>query len=179
MSPETLTAYLHRSIPLTAAMKMTAVESSQSRIALRCPISPNVNHHQTAFGGSLAAAMMLAGWAMMRVRMGAAGLLNTTGLEWSSPVLGDDSSTAPPANPTVRLVVSKTSTDFLHPVTNDFVTECRFADEVTWDRFVERFRANHWAKLRLQSQIIGETDAAARMKSTYVAVNGNGPADYL
>lgn len=175
MSPETLTSYLHRNIPLTAAMKMTAVVSTSSRVALRCPLEPNVNHHHTAFGGSLSAALMLAGWGMMRVRMGAAGLLDGAGLEWSSM---NDGESVPGASG-VRLVVSKCTTEFVHPVSDDFVTECRFADEALWDRFVERFRSNQWAKLRLQSSVVGPTEALAKLKGTFVAIRGGGPADVL
>lgn len=174
MSPETLTSYLHRNIPLTAAMKLTAIESSLTRVRLKCPLEPNINHHQTAFGGSLAAALMLAGWALLRIRMGADGLLDGQTLTWSA----GGSSTAAPAS-SVRLVVSKSATDFLHPVCGDFITECQFTDEAVWSLFAERFRSNHWAKVRLQSTILGSHEPLARLKGTYVAINGNGPADYL
>lgn len=174
MSPETLTSYLHRNIPLTAAMKLEAIEASQTRIKLRCPLGPNVNHHQTAFGGSLAAAMMLAGWAMLRVRMGAAGLLDGATLAWTVP-----GTTPAKDSQAVRLVVSKTAMEFLAPVRGDYITECRFSDEATWKLFVDRFRSSHCAKLRLQSIIAGVSEPLAKLKGTYVAINGNGPADYL
>lgn len=118
---------------------------------------------------------MLSGWAMMRLRMGAAGLLDVAGLGLESAgVIGSDD----PVD-SVRLVVSKSTMDFLHPVTKDFEVECRFDDEVLWQRFVDRFTANRWAKIRLHSVALVEHRIMARLKATYVAVRGGGPADEL
>lgn len=156
-------------------MKLSAVESSRERIRLHCPLAPNVNHHQTAFGGSLSTTLMLAGWAMMRVRMGADGLLNGAGAEWAAMTCDD----AGKPTDQVRLVVSKSATDFLQPVATDFETECRFQDDVQWSRFLERFEHNHWAKLHLQSSVVIGTSVFARMKATFVAIRGGGPAERL
>ena len=185
MSPETLTSYLHRNIPLTAAMRLTALESSPQQIRLRCPLDPNINHHQTAFGGSLVSSMVLAGWAMLRIRMGASGLLDKTALVSNEPLalqanapLASDAE-EPPATG-IQLVVSRTTTEFIAPVTTDFVAECTFNEEVQWQRFLERFQTSNWAKLRLQSTVTGEDQAPlARLKGTFIAINGGGPAERL
>ena len=68
-SPDRLTAYLHRSIPLTDVMGIRAVETSWDRAVLRAPYRENVNHEGTFFGGSLSALALLTGFAVLRHRL--------------------------------------------------------------------------------------------------------------
>jgi thioesterase domain-containing protein len=66
MSPEALTEYLHRHIPLTAAMQLRVLHNGDGRIELLAPLAPNRNHRDTAFGGSLATLGIVTGWALLQ-----------------------------------------------------------------------------------------------------------------
>ena len=71
--PAELTAHLHRSIPLTAVMGITTVETSWDAAVLGAPYQNNVNHEGTFFGGSLSALGLLTGFAVLRHRLQAMG----------------------------------------------------------------------------------------------------------
>ncbi len=98
MSPEALTEYLHRHIPLTAAMQLRVLHSGDGHIELLAPLSPNRNHRDTAFGGSLATLGIVTGWTLLQQ-----GLLRE-GVE-------------------ARVVVQKSECEFLEPVVAEFVSE--------------------------------------------------------
>lgn len=68
-SPDQLTAFLHRSIPLTGVMGIRAVETSWERAVLGAPYRANVNHEGTFFGGSLSSLALLTGFAVLRHRL--------------------------------------------------------------------------------------------------------------
>ena len=68
-SPAELTAYLHRSIPLTAVMGIRTVETSWDAAILGAPYEDNVNHEGTFFGGSLSALALVTGFAILRHRL--------------------------------------------------------------------------------------------------------------
>ena len=60
LSAPELEAFLHEKIPLTCAMGVHVAESNARRLVLEAPLEKNINHLQTAFGGSLQALATLA-----------------------------------------------------------------------------------------------------------------------
>ncbi len=65
MSPVDLERFLHEKIPLTVAMGVRVAECSDARLVLEAPLTPNRNHLQTAFGGSLHALATLSGYGLL------------------------------------------------------------------------------------------------------------------
>ena len=63
LSAQGLEAFLLKTIPLTRAMGVRVVESNAHRLVVTAPLSANVNHLGTAFGGSLHALPTLACYA--------------------------------------------------------------------------------------------------------------------
>ncbi len=61
---ERLQATLLHEIPLTQALGLKVEEASSGLVRLSFPLEPNHNHKQTAFGGSLYSAAVLAGWSV-------------------------------------------------------------------------------------------------------------------
>ena len=51
---EAIAHYLHQHIPLTGHMQVGVRAVDKTGIRLRAPLAPNINHRQTAFGGSVA-----------------------------------------------------------------------------------------------------------------------------
>jgi thioesterase domain-containing protein len=60
-----LERFLHEQIPLTVAMEVHVAECSDARLVLTAPLTPNRNHLQTAFGGSLHALATLSGYSLL------------------------------------------------------------------------------------------------------------------
>ncbi|SFK43726.1 thioesterase domain-containing protein, putative [Methylophaga sulfidovorans] len=52
MTPEQLQQYLYQHIPLSAAMQVSVDHVSDEKVILRAPLTPNINYHETVFGGS-------------------------------------------------------------------------------------------------------------------------------
>ena len=70
--PPSLQQFFRTHVPLALAMGVEVVEAAPACVRLRFPMAPNLNHHGTAFGGSISAAGILAGWSLMHVGLVAA-----------------------------------------------------------------------------------------------------------
>ena len=93
MLPTELAQYLHTHIPLSRAMGVSVVAVDPYAVTLDAPLEPNINHHQTVFGGSASALAILAGWALLHVRLQAEGIasrlvIQRNVMEYERPILG-------------------------------------------------------------------------------------------
>ena len=139
-----LERYLHETIPLTAAMGVTVRAEGPRRVVLAAPLAPNVNHKQTAFGGSVAALATLAAWSLAQLRA------------WQS---GDD----------ITLVIRDSRLEYLQPVTGELVAVCEFDDEPAWRRALERLHDRGRARLELASRLEDPAGAQiVRFRGTFV-----------
>ncbi|HEY1077005.1 MAG TPA: YiiD C-terminal domain-containing protein [Fontimonas sp.] len=144
MNPQQFTEFLHRSIPLTAALGARVMELGDQHVRLSAPLEPNLNHHGTAFGGSLATLGILAGWVALHHGMQRAGV-------------------------TGSLVVRQTTLDYLRPVTGELQAESRLPD-APWLEFVAALREARRARIEVCSVLrCGEAEAV-RVRGSYVAL---------
>lgn len=60
---------LHREVPLSRHMGVVAESYDGDMLALGADLSPNINIHGTAFGGSMYSLAALCGWALLRLRL--------------------------------------------------------------------------------------------------------------
>lgn len=99
MLPVELENYIHGHIPLSRAMGVSVVSVEDEALTLQAPLGPNINHRQSVFGGSASALAILAGWALLHVRLRAEGLANRLVIqrnimEYQRPILGPFSARA-------------------------------------------------------------------------------------
>jgi len=139
------TAYLHRHIPLSAAMAVEVQELNDRRIRLFVPLKPNLNHRETAFGGSLSAAAILASWTVIHSRLDAEGI-------------------------SCRLVIQRSETDYRKPVETDFVVTAELPDKDTWSRFVETLRRRGKSRLDLTAFAGDGADPSVVHQGRFVAI---------
>jgi len=59
MKAGSLQKYLHERIPISKAMGVEVLEATLNGVKLAAPLSPNVNHRETVFGGSASAVSLL------------------------------------------------------------------------------------------------------------------------
>ena len=64
---EQLQIDLHREIPITRHMGITLVDYDDRRLTISAPLDKNINHRDTAFGGSLNTLATLAGWCLLNL----------------------------------------------------------------------------------------------------------------
>jgi thioesterase domain-containing protein len=145
MTTGELATYLRSSIPLAAAMDLSVLEVCDARVRLAAPLPPNRNHHQTAFGGSVAALAVLAGWSWLHARLA----LHC---------------------PRVSLVIQRQELDYREPVDGDFEAICVAPAVEAWDRFVQTLLARGRARLGLAASVLCRGREAASFRGQYVAV---------
>lgn len=141
---DALTRYLHDHIPLTRHMEIQVAECSPERIVLRAPLAPNINHRETAFGGSLSGIAILAGWAWLHARL--------------SRDFGP------------RLVVQESTMTFEKPVTGPFEAICNSPPEIEFERFLILLKRRAKARMTLESHVVSGSQTVARHTGRYVAV---------
>jgi thioesterase domain-containing protein len=99
MRKDDLEAFLRERIPLSNAMDVRVQSISAGQVVLSAPLAPNLNHRDTAFGGSASALAILAAWSVVRVRMQAEGLegrivIRRNTMSYEQPMAADFSATA-------------------------------------------------------------------------------------
>ena len=144
MNADALTEFLHRNIPLTVALGARVVFAQDGQVQIQAPLDPNLNHHGTAFGGSLAVMGILAGWVVLHQG------LQDAGIEAS-------------------LVVRHTELDYLQPVTGELVAYSELPSQ-HWPAFAEQLRRGRRARIDVSSVLrCGGVDAV-NARGTYVAL---------
>jgi thioesterase domain-containing protein len=140
-----LERYLHQQIPLSAAMGVRVSVATRERVQLAVPLAPNVNHNETAFGGSAAALATLSAWALLHLRLAAAGVQ-------------------------ARLVIQRSTMEYEQPIPGDFEGACRFTDEVSWERFRLTLARRGRARLTLAAHLFYDERQMATFEGDFVAL---------
>ncbi len=146
LTPEALTAYLHQQMPLTQAMGIVVQQVDDDLTRLRAPLGPNLNHQQTAFGGSIAAMGITAGWVYLHGRLQREGIA-------------------------ARLIIQKSQVEYLHPITGDLDACCGPIPQADWMSFITRLRQRGRARISRSSQIQCEGRIGAIHHGVYVAID--------
>ena len=145
MNSAKLERYLHEHIPLSLAMGVQVVRGDHDGVELAAPLQPNLNHHRTAFGGSIASLAILSAWTYLHLRL-------------RSVVPGS------------LLVIQKSDFIYLKPVEGDFTAFCPAPPEPEWERFLKSFNRKGKARLTLRAELIYGGEVAGRFEGDYVAV---------
>ncbi|MFL5661766.1 MAG: YiiD C-terminal domain-containing protein [Ktedonobacteraceae bacterium] len=136
---------LSQEIPITEHLGI-AVEGYDGKcLTLIAPLEQNVNHKQTAFGGSLNALLTLAGWGLLWL------LLKEHNLE-------------------AEIVIQESVISYLLPVTRDFSACCRQPGPAAIAAFENTLRKKGKARLELYAEIYEAGALATTFKGRYVAL---------
>lgn len=149
MTPHELETYLHRHIPISAAMQVRARSVTSDEVVLEVPLGPNINHRETLFGGSATALSILAAWSLVHLR------LETTGLPH-------------------RLVIQRQTMSYDAPVTGTAAAHARLAPETDWDRAVKTLRRHGKARIAAVAELRFADAVAGRMAADFVALASRG-----
>ncbi len=141
---EDVTAYLHQHIPVSRAMQFSVLPVTGGSLKLSAKLTPNLNHQETAFGGSIASLGILAGWTLIHLR------------------LRSDQQK-------YKIVIQKSEIEFLRPVEADFTAECPFPDDGLWTPFYSSLQRKRRGRITLESTVKVNGQVAAVIKGTFVA----------
>lgn len=143
MTPDAFTEYLHKEIPLTAAMSARVVRSVMGEVEISAPLAPNKNVHGTAFAGSLSTLGLISGWVVL------------------DRALHD-------AKLKAHLVAQKNECIFHAPATQELRAIARIpADE--WTRFTDALVSKGRARINVITEIRAGDTLAVTHTGTYAA----------
>jgi thioesterase domain-containing protein len=145
VSPPELERYLHEHIPLTRAIGVSVLSVAASAVVLHAPLAPNINHRETVFGGSAAALALLAGWALLHVRL------------QSSGVAG-------------RVVIQYSTMDYGLPIAGEFTARSSLEQPERWARFVDTLLRKGRARIGVTVQLEHAGKAVGRFTGRFVAL---------
>lgn len=146
-SPNALTELerlLHAEIPITRAMQVRVLRADRNGLALGAALAPNLNHKQTAFGGSLNSLATLACWGLTQLLVRDSGQAAT-------------------------VVIQESRIQFLRPVTRDFEAVCPLPPEAAIEKFRRMLERRGRARLALESTIHADGDIVCRFQGKFVA----------
>lgn len=138
----TLETYLHEHIPLSKAMGVKVVSASPEQVILSAPLANNINHKQTAFGGSLHALATLSCWSLLHLHF-----------------------------PACQIVIAHSEIDYLIPVTTEFTAQCSMPNLQDWDRFQYTLAKKGKARIVLTATVLSEGRTYVTFTGTFVAIN--------
>lgn len=140
---EEVTAYLHEHIPITRAMQLEVMPPEPDRLRLLARLKPNLNHQETAFGGSIASLGILAGWTLIHLRLHG-------------------------SERRYKIVIQKSEIEFQRPIEADFEGTCLFPEEPVWETFLASLQRKGRARIELNPQVMVNGKVAATIKGNFV-----------
>jgi thioesterase domain-containing protein len=134
---------LHTKIPLTRAMGVRVEDYDDERLTLSAPWAANINHIGTAFGGSLNALLVLAGYALLWLEL---------------------------QDTACHIVIKESKISYDLPVGGDLRAICKRPELSELETFKERFQTNGRARITLSATIEDRGNIAAPFEGTFVAM---------
>jgi thioesterase domain-containing protein len=137
--------YLHEHIPLSKAMGVEVLEAAQHCVKLSAPLSPNINHRGTVFGGSAAAVAILSAWALLYLRLKSEHMK-------------------------CNLVIQKNAITYECPITGPFTATSALHDPVAWSRFIGTLRKKNRARISVSSILHCNEEKVGELAGDFVAI---------
>ena len=143
-NPQAVEAYLLEHIPLSKAMSVSVKSLDKDRVILTAPLTPNINHRGTAFGGSISTLATLAAWTFVHVK------LRSQSLD-------------------CRIVIQSHQIDYLKPIAGDFEAHCFAPVQKDWARFCRMIDKRGKGRIPLCAEVYGDAGVSAQFRGEFVA----------
>ncbi len=137
--------YVHEHIPITTGLGAGIKNYDGASISISAPLDKNINHRNSAFGGSLSAVAILSGWALLFIKMKELGLHT-------------------------RLVIQSSNFDFSNPVTDDFEAVSQLPPTQDYERFIKTLSKHGRARIAVDSEVFCHDESCGSHQGVYVAV---------
>ena len=140
-----LTAGLQGKIPMARQMGIEVVRWDHRSVTLGAPLAPNINHTETAFGGSISSLAILAGYALLDLAIKDRGI-------------------------STRVLIQKSATDFRRPIDGPMTATAGLPGEEAVAEFVATLEKKRKARMTVESQVLCGQAVAAVHVGVYVAI---------
>lgn len=146
MTKSEIEEYLYSHIPITKALGVKAIAFSEKEVKFKAPLSNNINHRSTAFGGSISSLLITTGWSYLRM-------------------LFDKEEEIP------RIVIARSATNYLKPVTDDFTSELIIPEKKAVEKFITTYTRFGKARITLEVQIKKGESLLAEFEGDFVVMH--------
>lgn len=143
---KSLQSILNDEIPITLAMGIGVEQLTDSSILLAAPLSNNINHKSTVFGGSLYSVAVLTGWGMIYAKLDSLSLH-------------------------AHIVIHESSIQYLKPVNQDFMASCEITDHADFDKKISIYKRKGISRITLVVEIKNADQLAVKFTGQYVIHN--------
>ncbi|MFC5049443.1 YiiD C-terminal domain-containing protein [Rubritalea spongiae] len=120
--------YVYEHIPITEHLDARLRKYDGEMLEVTASLEANINHRNSAFGGSMSAIGILSGWALLFIKMRELGLKN-------------------------KLVIQSSQFQFLEPVVTDFVAISALPEAKDYQRFLKILERKGKARIRIDSSV--------------------------
>lgn len=148
MNPLTLEHYLHEHIPLSKAMHVSVIEAAEEGVVLSAPLTPNINHTESVFGGSASASAILAAWSLIHVRLKNAGIVSS-------------------------IVIQSNVMNYKRPIYGTFKSRSFINDPKAWEKFMNTLLRRGRARISVSSVLEYDGQNAGNFEGRFVAIRMN------
>jgi thioesterase domain-containing protein len=145
MNYRELEQFLHEHIPLSKAMGVQVRKSNADYVILSAPLTPNVNHRSTVFGGSASAVAILAAWSLLYLRLKQAGLQS-------------------------QLVIQQNTMNYERPIAGKFIAFSSVEDPSAWLKFPETLKRKRRARISIKVMVRCNGEKVGEMNGEFVAL---------
>lgn len=145
MTPAELEDCLHERLPLTQAMQVSVVSVQRESVILSAPLLPNINHHETVFGGSASTLAITAAWSLVYVRLKEAGIATD-------------------------LVIQRNTMEYERPMTGAFTARSFIVREDAWPVFIRMLARKGRARINVSAVLEHQGQVAGRFIGEFVAL---------
>lgn len=146
MEPRILEAYLRRHIPLSSAMDLRVIRSDEDGVILRAPLEPNINHHESVFGGSASALAILSAWSLVHLRL------------------------REHEQKRSRIFIQKMSQSFDLPIPGEVTARSFLTDPDRWPWFIRTLERRGRARIMVSAHLEHDGTVAGRFEGAFAAL---------
>ena len=140
-----LERYLLRQIPISQALGVSVIKADLDEILITAPLDGNINHHGTAFGGSVSAIAILSGWSLVYTRL--------------------ETEDQFPA-----IVIQHNEIRYLKAIEGPFAARARLAYPEKWTHFCQTLSRHGKARTIVAVEVEAAHGVSARFQGTFVAL---------
>lgn len=139
-----LQACLHERLPLTQAMQVVVASITVDSVILSAPLAPNINHHDTVFGGSASTLTITAAWSLVYVLLQAAEV---------------DS----------QIVIQRNTMEYQQPMRGAFTARSFITEPDAWPLFMRTLQRKGRARINVSALLEYQQQIAGRFTGEFVA----------
>ena len=119
--------------------------AAPDRVELAAPLAPNINHHETVFGGSASALATLSAWTLVHLGLRHANVEATT-------------------------VIQRNTMSYEEPIHGDFSAVCTLIDDTAWQRFLKMIERRGRGRITMNAHLLFSGRQAASFEGEFVAL---------